>query len=48
MIEFMTINAGYVVLACALVIWAGLAFYLWRVDARVAALEQRSEPANKG
>ena len=40
MIEFLTENAAYVVLACALVIWAGLAAYLWKVDATVTKVEQ--------
>ncbi|RPI69538.1 MAG: CcmD family protein [Ignavibacteriae bacterium] len=41
MMDFLTVNAGYVVLACALLIWAGIAAYLWRVERRVNELEQR-------
>jgi CcmD family protein len=41
MMDFLTVNAGYVVLACALLIWAGIAAYLWRVERRVSELEQR-------
>lgn len=41
MIDFLTVNAGYVVLVCALLIWAGIATYLWRVERRVNELEQR-------
>ena len=41
MIDFLTVNAGYVVLTCALLIWIGIAAYLWRVEKRVNELEQR-------
>lgn len=41
MIDFLTANAGYVVLTCALLIWIGIAAYLWRVEKRVNELEQR-------
>ncbi len=43
MIDFMTQNATYVVLATALILWAGIAVYLQRVDARLRELEQRIE-----
>ena len=43
MIEFLTENAGYVVLACALVIWIGIAAYLWRIDSQMKELEQHGE-----
>ena len=43
MMEFLSQQAGYVVLACALVLWLGIAAYLWRVDARVKELERRSQ-----
>ncbi|HLP28208.1 MAG TPA: CcmD family protein [Candidatus Didemnitutus sp.] len=43
MINFMTNNATYVVLATALILWAGIAVYLQRVDARLRELEQRIE-----
>ncbi len=39
MINFLANNAPYVVLACVLVIWAGIAWFLWRLDARVRHLE---------
>ncbi len=38
---FLTSNAIYVVLITALVIWAGVAIYLQRVDARLRELESR-------
>ncbi len=38
---FLTANAIYVVLITALVIWAGVAFYMQRVDARLRELESR-------
>ncbi len=38
---FLTSNAIYVVLITALVIWAGVAIYLQRVDARLRELETR-------
>lgn len=43
MIDFLSQYPMYVVLACALVIWAGIATYLWRVDARLAELERKME-----
>lgn len=39
MMEFLSTHATYVVLACALVIWLGIALYLWRIDSSLAALE---------
>lgn len=41
MIDFLTANALYVVLVCALIIWAGIALYLMRVDRKVSELERR-------
>jgi CcmD family protein len=41
MIDFLTQNAMYVVLATALILWAGIAVYLQRVDARLRELERR-------
>jgi CcmD family protein len=41
MMEFLAKNAPYVVLACVMVIWAGIAWYLWRMDVRIRNLEQR-------
>lgn len=38
---FLTSNAIYVVLITALVIWAGVAIYLQRVDAHLRELESR-------
>ena len=40
---FLTANAIYVVLITALVIWAGVAIYMQRVDARLRELESRIE-----
>ncbi|MCX6139331.1 MAG: CcmD family protein [Candidatus Kapabacteria bacterium] len=42
MIEFLTQNALYVVLVTALIIWAGIAFYLQRLDSRLRELERRN------
>ena len=39
MIDFLTAYPTYVVLICALVIWLGLALYLWRIDNRLSTLE---------
>lgn len=39
--QFLTANALYVVLITALVIWAGVALYLQRLDARLGELETR-------
>lgn len=41
MIEFLTANAGYVVLTCSLLIWLGIGIYLWRVENRLHELERR-------
>lgn len=41
MIEFLTSNPTYVVLATALIVWAGIAFYVQRVDVRLRRVEQR-------
>jgi CcmD family protein len=41
MMPFLTSNAIYVVLITALVIWAGVAIYLQRIDARLRELESR-------
>lgn len=38
---FLTSNAIYVVLITALVIWAGVAIYLQRIDTRLRELESR-------
>jgi len=39
MMSFLNENAIYVVLTCALVIWLGIAGYLWRIDNRIRAIE---------
>lgn len=39
--DFLTQHPLYVVLVTALMIWAGIAWYISRVDRRVAELEQR-------
>jgi CcmD family protein len=41
MMPFLTSNAIYVVLITALVIWAGVAIYLQRIDTRLRELESR-------
>lgn len=43
MIEFLSQNPSYVVLVTILVLWAGLATYLQRLDARVGKLENTSD-----
>jgi CcmD family protein len=40
MYDFLTNNAGYVVLIIALVCWLGIFIYLYRMDNRIAKLEQ--------
>ncbi len=40
MMTFLSANAMYVVLVCALTVWAGIAAYLWRVERRLTLLEQ--------
>ena len=39
MMEFLSTNATYVVLACTLVIWLGIGAYLWRIDRKLGELE---------
>lgn len=39
MIDFLAQNPSYVVLVTILVLWAGLAAYLQRLDARLGKLE---------
>ncbi len=41
MIDFLTANPTYVVLASALIIWVGIAWYIARVDRRLADVERR-------
>jgi|GEM_PF-1067496 hypothetical protein len=40
MMTFLSTNATYVVLICALTVWAGIAAYLWRIEQRLTQLEQ--------
>lgn len=42
MYEFLEQNSLFVVLTIVLIIWAGLFFYLLRIDKRVAKLEDKS------
>lgn len=39
MIDFLTRNPMYVVLVTTMLIWAGIAFYLVRIDSRINRLE---------
>ncbi|MBU3741819.1 MAG: CcmD family protein [Candidatus Kapabacteria bacterium] len=41
MITFLTEQPMYVVLVTAMMIWAGIAWYLNRLDRKVSDLEQR-------
>lgn len=41
--ELLTQQPIYVVLVTALIVWAGIAFYLWRVDSRLSAAERRRQ-----
>ena len=43
MIEFLTENAHYVVLISALLIWFGIAAYLWRIDAKLGTIETNKD-----
>lgn len=43
MMTFLAENALYVVLLCALTLWAGIAVYLWRIDTRLSALEMQAQ-----
>lgn len=40
MIQFLTQNAPYVVLVTVLIIWLGIAAYLWRIDSKLRNLEK--------
>lgn len=40
MIDFLAQNPSYVVLVTIMVLWAGLAAYLQRLDARLGKLEK--------
>lgn len=39
MIEFLTNNQLYIVLSIVLIVWAGIVFYLVRLDRKVKELE---------
>ena len=43
MIQFLTDNPMYVVLATVLVVWLGIAGYLQRIDVRLSELEKSEE-----
>lgn len=40
MMEFLALNAPYIVLSCVLIIWTGIASFLWRLDIKIKKLEQ--------
>lgn len=44
MMDFLTQHPTYVVLATALIIWAGIAWYLTRIERRLRILEQSIGP----
>ncbi len=39
--SFLQQNQMYVVLVVVLLIWAGIVFYLWRIDRKVQSLEKQ-------
>jgi CcmD family protein len=41
MLDFFQQNQMYVVLTVVLLIWAGILFYLWRIDRKVQKLENQ-------
>jgi len=41
MLDFFQQNQLYVVLTVVLLIWAGILFYLWRIDRRVQNIENQ-------
>jgi CcmD family protein len=41
MLEFFQQNQMYVVLLVVLLIWAGILFYLWRLDRKVQNIENQ-------
>ncbi len=43
MIEFMTKNPIYIVLATSLIVWMGVAIVLQRISGRLSELERRIE-----
>ncbi|MBP7214942.1 MAG: CcmD family protein [Candidatus Kapabacteria bacterium] len=50
MMEFLENNTLYIVLIISLIIWIGIAYYLWRIDNRLkkseAMLSVRNEKKN--
>jgi CcmD family protein len=40
MLDFMTENQMYIVLSIVLLVWAGIVFYLVRLDRKVSRLEE--------
>ncbi len=44
MVDFFVHNALYLVLVIALIVWAGIAWYLARLDRKVDELERRFPP----
>ena len=43
MMDFLTQNQMYIVLVIVLLIWAGIVWYLLRVDRRITQLEKLSK-----
>ncbi len=43
MYEFLSQNALYVVLVVVLIVWVGIYGYLFRIDRKLAKLEQRGQ-----
>jgi CcmD family protein len=41
--SFFQQNQMYVVLTVVLLIWAGIVFYLWRIDRKVQKLENQTK-----
>jgi CcmD family protein len=39
--QFFQQNQMYVVLTVVMLIWAGIVFYLWRMDKKIDQLEQK-------
>ncbi len=43
MMDFLSQNQMYIVLTIVLLVWAGIVWYLLRIDKRVKRLEDRSK-----
>lgn len=41
--EFLHNNSLYVVLGIAIIIWVGIAFYMFRLDSKISKLEKQFE-----